>query len=276
MSLARTEAMTAEQTWSHAAEMQSARRVQSRLLPEGVPGPESLECAGLSLPLRGVGGDFYDFFDIGAGRISLVLGDVSGKGVPAALMMATLRASLRCHYAFGTGDLSARLESVNRLFGECIAVEHYASLFVGEFDEPSGRLRYANCGHVPPVVLRRDLRVERLAPTATVLGMFDDWTCEAAETTLAEGDVLVLVSDGVTEATGASGEAFGDARLPAALVAHRDLRAGALLRAIADEARAFCGNAPMDDLTLLAARVRRRGELRPRPVPKGNGRGETP
>ena len=259
--------------WSHADEMRSARRVQSRLLPNEVPGAGRLECAGLCLQERGVGGDFYAFLDVAPGRVALVLGDVSGKGVPAALMMATLQASLRSHYALASGELERRLESVNRFFVECTASEHYASVFVGEYDESSGRLRYANCGHVPPLLLRSGLRLERLEPTATVLGMFEEWSGSTGETALAEGDLLLVVSDGVTEAAGARGETFGD-HLPAALEAHRDLRAGALVRAIADEVRAFCGGDSSDDLTIVAARVR---SARTGPRPAGEaGRNDGP
>ncbi len=243
--------------WSRADEMLSARRVQTRLLPEHACRRANLECAGLCLPCRDVGGDFYDFIDAAPGRVALVLGDVSGKGVPAALMMATLYACLRSHYALASGDLGRRLESVNRLFLECTAPEHYASLFVGEYDESSGRLTYANCGQTPPFVLRRGLRIERLAPTSTVLGMWDRWACETTETTLAEGDLILAVSDGVTDAADPDGEPYGDQRLLAALTAQRDLRAGVLVRAIADEVRAFCGGDSPDDLTLLAARARR-------------------
>lgn len=237
--------------------MRSARRVQTRLLPENAFRRAHLECAGLCLPCRGVGGDFYDFIDVGPGRVALVLGDVSGKGVPAALMMATLQACLRSHYALASGDLGRRLESVNRLFLECTAPEHYASLFVGECDERSGRFTYANCGQAPPLVLRRGLQVEPLAPTAMVLGLCEDWACETAETVLAEGDLVLAVSDGVTEAAGPEGEIYGDRRLLTTLTAQRDLRAGALVRAIADDVRTFCGGDSSDDLTLVAARVRR-------------------
>ncbi len=251
--------------WSHADEMRSARRVQSRLLPSVAAGAGRLERAGLCLQERGVGGDFYDFLDVAPGRVAVVLGDVSGKGVPAALMMATLQASLRSHYALASGGLERRLESVNRFFVECTASEHYASLFVGEYDDATGRLRYANCGHVPPLLLRSGLRPERLEPTATVLGLFEDWTCATAETALAEGDLLLVVSDGVTEAVDARGETFGDLLL-SSLEAHRDLRAGALVRAVADEATAFCGGASADDLTVVAVRVRSPRSAGPRPV----------
>ncbi len=248
--------------WSHWDEMRSARRVQSRLLPAPASGAGRLEYAGLCVQERGVGGDFYDFLEPAPGRVVLVLGDVSGKGVPAALMMATLQASLRSHYALADVDLPRRLESVNRFFVECTASEHYAGLFVGEYDESSGRLRYANCGHVPPLVLRSGLRAERLESTATVLGLFEEWTCSTCETTLAEGDLLVLVSDGVTEAASAGGDAFGDHLFPA-IVARRELRAGALVRAIVDEVATFCGGATADDLTVVAARVRS-PRIRPR------------
>jgi len=243
--------------WSRADEMRSARRVQTRLFPENAFRRAHLECAGLCLPCRDVGGDFYDFIDAGPGRVALVLGDVSGKGVPAALMMATLHACLRSHYALASGDLGRRLESVNRLFLECTAPEHYASLFVGEYDERSGRLAYANCGQAPPFVLRRGLRVERLAPTSTVLGMWDGWACETAQTTLGEGDLILAVSDGVTDAADPDGEVYGDWRLLTALTAQRDLRASVLVRAIADEVRAFCGGDSADDVTLVVARARR-------------------
>ncbi len=242
--------------WSVSDEMQSARRVQSRLIRGGAFRPERLECAGLCLPERGVGGDFYDLIRTAPGRVALVLGDVSGKGMPAALMMATLQAGLRSHFALDSGDLAGRLESVNRFFVECTAAEHYASLFVGEYDEAGGVLRYANCGHVPPLLLRNGLHADRLLPTATVLGLFDSWRCEVLETPFREGDLLLAVSDGVTETTGASGEPFGDHRLLAAARAHRDLRSVALVRALADEIRAFAGGRAGDDVTILAARAR--------------------
>ena len=241
--------------WFPLEEMQSARRVQSRMFP---PSGEiaGLECAGLCLPERGVGGDFYDFIPSSPGRIVLVLGDISGKGIPAALMMATLRASLRSHCAVGTGELGRLLESVNRLFLDCTAPEHYASLFVGEFDETTGILRYANCGHVPPVLLRGGLRLERLDATSTLLGLFDGWEGRIARTELARGDLLVVVSDGVVEAAPEGGAEFGEQRLLSAVRAHRELRAGALVRAIADEVRTHCVGSGGDDLTVVAARAR--------------------
>jgi sigma-B regulation protein RsbU (phosphoserine phosphatase) len=154
-------------------------------------------------------------------------------------------------------DVAQRLEVVNRVFTASTAAEHFVSLFVGEFDEASGRLQYANCGHVPPIVLRRNLRVERLEPTGTVLGWFDAWSCDTAHTRLHEGDILLVVSDGVTESMSPAGEFFGDERLVAALVANRERRTSDLVRTIADEARRFRNGVPGDDVTVVAARVRR-------------------
>lgn len=242
--------------WPDQQERRCARRVQSRLLPRHGRPRGRLDFFGLCQPERGVGGDFYDFIDARPGCTAMVVGDVSGKGVPAALLAAAFQASLRTHYAVASIDLARRLHVVNRVFAESTAVEHFVSLFVGEYEQASGRLRYANCGHVPPIVLRKTLRDEHLEATATVLGWFDDWTCDTAETTLEAGDIVLVVSDGVTESMASDGEFFGDARLLAALVANRERRIADLVRAIADEARRFRNGGPGDDVTLVAARVR--------------------
>ena len=256
---------------SHFEEMRLAHRVLARLLPRRAPCPEGLEWAGLCLPHSGVGGDFYDFLESCPGRFVLALGDLSGKGIAAALMMATLQASLRSHFALGPGELSALLESVNRIFTGCTASEHYATLFLGELDQASGRLAYVNCGHVSPLVLRGGLRVDRLGPTATPLGMFESWTAPAAETILRDGDLLLIVSDGVTEALGPGGDPFGDDRLLSAFLAHRESRPPAVVRAIADEVRDFTGGRLADDLTLVAARARSRAGFGTAPRTAGAG-----
>jgi serine phosphatase RsbU (regulator of sigma subunit) len=255
--------------WTQLDEMVSARRVQARLLAgerRAAPatGPSGLECAGLCLQDRGVGGDFWDVAGPFPDRLVLTVGDVSGKGVPAALMMAALQAILRTHHALHPGDLASRLASVNRLFAGCTSAEHYASLFIGEYLPATGRLVYANCGHVAPVVLRRDLRVEILPPTGMVLGMFDEWKGGTSEIGLAPGDLLLAVSDGVTEAAGPAGGEFGLRGLVAALEARRDQRAAALVRGLADDVRRFSAGRQADDLTRRAARA-------PAPRPPSGG-----
>jgi len=203
-----------------------------------------------------VGGDYYDFLRISPRRLAIAVGDISGKGVPAALMTASLQASLRSHYELGPGDLVGRLESMNRLFYECTASGHFATLFLGEYDDRTRHLRYANCGHVPPLLLRDDGRLEWLASTAGVLGIQGEWTCATADVALAPGDTLVVYTDGVTEAMSAGREQFGEQRLADLLAAARGLPLDDLLAAVVNEVRSFGGGDIADDLTLVAARPR--------------------
>lgn len=237
-----------------ADEMQVAREVQIRLLPSRAPRLETLECGACSLPAREVGGDYFDFLRTGAGRLGVALGDISGKGVSAALMMASLQASLRSHYATAGDDLPGLLRRVNRLHFECTAPQHYASLFLGNYDDTSRCLRYANCGHNPGLLVRADSRVDRLAATSTVLGMFERWTCSTAEVALAPGDTLLLFTDGVTEATNLAGEAFGETRLLASLLRHRHLSLPSMTQVMLREIRWFAGGQQGDDMTLVVAR----------------------
>jgi len=240
-----------------AHEMRSARHVQASLMPRSLPRMRSLEYAGCSLPGRAVGGDLYDFLTPRPGRLALILGDISGKGVPAALMMAALQSSLRSHYAVSQSTLERKIESVNRLFFECTATEHYASLFAGEYDDASGRLRYANCGHVPPLIVPEDLGVTRLLPTATLLGLFEKWSGRVGEVTLNPGDTLVLATDGILEATSPQGQELGEGRLIAVVRRCRDLPPTELIREIIGEIQRFTGNRPaLDDQTVVVARVR--------------------
>jgi len=257
-------------TWANApndgvaqGEIVSASRVQTRLLPRRGPWLATLEYAALSSPARGVGGDYYDFLEIGPRRVAIALGDVSGKGVPAALMMAALQASLRSHYALGSGDLADRLRSVNRLFRDWTAPGDFATLFVGEYDDRGGVLRYANCGHPPPLLRRADGQTERLAPTAAVVGVLADWPCALAETRLGPGDTLLLYSDGACEARDRSNEEFGEERLASCLAAVGRLDVATALTAIAGQVRRFEGGEPTDDLTLVMARARGAGAPEP-------------
>jgi serine phosphatase RsbU (regulator of sigma subunit) len=239
---------------SSAEEMTSAREVQRRLLGRRVPHLETLECAFRYLPARGISGDFYDFIHMGLGRVGLVLGDISGKGVAAALMMASLQAILRSQPAAFTGDLARLLRSANRQFCECTGESHFASLFLGEYNDATRRLRYANCGQTSPLIVHRDFSVDKLESTATVLGMFPDWNCSVREIALQPGDTVLLFTDGVTEAMNAAGEEFGEIRLLEALRAYRRLPLSALVGAIAAAVQEFSGHHLADDVTLLVAR----------------------
>jgi sigma-B regulation protein RsbU (phosphoserine phosphatase) len=243
-------------------EMEIARKVQARLFPQKLPAMNTLEYTGACIQARKVGGDYYDFLELRPGRLALVLADIAGKGVSGALLMANLQANLRSQYAVAVDDLPRLLASVNRLFYENSDDASYATLFFADYDDSSRKLRYANCGHLPPLLLRacassqdQAPNVERLRSTCTVMGLFEDWHCEIAEVQLAPGDMLVLYTDGITEATNADGEEFGESRLLATLGSNFHLPVGPLLQAIVEAVQQFSrGSEQQDDITLVIAR----------------------
>ena len=251
---AAAERQEAEQRAAH--ELEIAMQVQARLFPQRLPPMRTLEYAGACVQTRRVGGDYYDFLDLGRDRLGLVIGDIAGKGMPAALLMANLQANLRSQCATAVDQPERFLQTVNRLFYESTADNAYATFFYSEFDDLAGRLRYANCGHLPALVLRGAGEVERLEPTATVLGLFSTWECRTAELRLSAGDLLAIYTDGITEAFNASDDEFGEARLVETLHAHRELAPRDLIAAIYDGVRRFSPQEQRDDMTLIVARCR--------------------
>ena len=198
-----------------------------------------------------MGGDYYDFLDLGRERLGLVLGDIAGKGIAAALLMANLQANLRSQCAIALEAPERFLRSVNRLFYDNTADSAYATLFFGEYDDRARHLRYANCGHLSPLLLRGDGALERLDSTCTVLGLFPDWDCAISECRLEAGDTLLLYTDGVTESFNEQGEEFGEPRLIDSLERHRALASEALLAAILEDLRRFSAREQHDDITLM-------------------------
>jgi sigma-B regulation protein RsbU (phosphoserine phosphatase) len=248
-----------------AQEMEIARQVQARLFPQKLPAMKTLEYSGGCIQARQVGGDYYDFLELRPGRLALVLADIAGKGVSGALLMANLQANLRSQYAMAIDDLPRLLASVNRLFYQSTDNASYATLFFADYDDSSRKLRYANCGHLPPLLLRargsspdrasEAPKVEWLHSTCTVMGLFEDWHCELAEVQLAPGDTLVLYTDGITEAANADGEEFGESRLLDTVVSRSDLHAEPLLQAVVAAVQQFSrGSDQQDDITLVIAR----------------------
>jgi serine phosphatase RsbU (regulator of sigma subunit) len=225
---------------------------------------KTLEYMGACVQARKVGGDYYDFLELRPNRLALVLADIAGKGVSGALLMANLQANLRSQYALAVDDLPRLLTSVNRLFYENTDDASYATLFFADYNDSSRKLRYANCGHLPPLLLRaagssnvvsETPKVERLSSTCTVLGLFEAWQCEIAEVELAPGDTLVLYTDGVTEATNADGEEFGESHLLDTIRSHADSAVGPLLHAVVAAVQRFSGgNDQQDDITLVIGR----------------------
>ncbi|MGB0006955.1 MAG: SpoIIE family protein phosphatase [Candidatus Sulfotelmatobacter sp.] len=239
-----------------AQELDIAKRVQARLFPQTLPPLKTLEYAGVCIQAREVGGDYYDFLNLGQSRMGFVIGDTSGKGIGAALLMANLQANLRSQSAIALADPQRFLQSVNQLFCENTTESAYATLFFGEYDDSARRLRYCNCGHYSPFVLRRDGTLDLLNSTATVLGLFPEWSCSVEETTLRNGDVLALYTDGITEAFNSAEEEFGEERLAELLRKHREQTAQAMLAAILDEVQQFSSHKQHDDITLIVAKCR--------------------
>lgn len=239
-----------------AQEMEIAKQVQARLFPQVHPVVNTLDYAGLCLQARQVGGDYFDFLDLGQQRLGLVIGDVSGKGIAAALLMANLQANLRSQVAAVCNHPVQFLQSVNRLFYENTVDSAYASLFFAEYDDQSHHLRYANCGHLSGLILRRNGDCARLSSTGTLLGLFPSWECSVAECELASGDVLALYTDGITEASDAKGNEFGEESLIDGLRRHGNLPSHALLAAVADEVRTFSAGEQRDDITMIVAKCR--------------------
>ncbi|HZU24504.1 MAG TPA: SpoIIE family protein phosphatase [Bryobacteraceae bacterium] len=239
-----------------AREIEIAREVQARLFPQTAPALRTLEYAGVCRQARQVGGDYYDFLELGQDRLGLVVGDISGKGIAAALLMANLQANLRSQCALAADDPARFLQCVNRLFFGNTAESAYATLLFAEYDDRSRRLRYANCGHLPGLLLRAGGAVERLQSTGTVLGLFDQWDCEAGQRELCSGDVVALYTDGITEAEDDAEEQFGERRLAEALQAARSRPVADVVSAVLDEVRAFSPVEQQDDITLIVARCR--------------------
>jgi serine phosphatase RsbU (regulator of sigma subunit) len=239
-----------------------AKEVQSRLFPQRQPPLATLTYGGICYPARAVGGDYYDFLDLGNGRLGVVLGDIAGKGMAAALLMANLQANLRSQCATASEQPHRFLQSVNQLFYENTAASDYATLYFAEYDDQSRVLRYANCGHLPALLLRHDGGLEKLESTSTVMGMFEHWDCMVEERQLNPGDTLLLYTDGVTEAFDFEEEEFGEERLVETLWQHRDLPPKELLDASAGRVRQFSPQEQADDITLIVdahPRLRHRG-----------------
>ena len=244
----------AEPARKRKTELEIAANVQQKLFPRKSRRLETLDYAAHCVPAREVGGDYYDFLEVSGNQIGFVLADVSGKGVPAALLMANLQACFRNQPREMLERPVALLEAVNRHFHASTAAERFATLVFALYDERTRRVRYVNCAHCPPLLARASGAVERLESTATMLGAFERWNCEEAEITLGAGDTLLLYSDGVTEAGVESGEEFGDERLAHTLRANRGLPAEGLVQAIVGDVGEFSAGSRSDDVTVVALR----------------------
>jgi sigma-B regulation protein RsbU (phosphoserine phosphatase) len=237
-------------------ELEIAREVQQKLFPHETGRLETLDYAGRCVPAREVGGDYYDFLDLGAGSLGFLLADVSGKGTAAALLMANLQGCFRSQIDSGAHSPRALLRAVNKVFFESTPADQFATAFFACYNDATRRLDYVNCGHLPPALVRSNGQIIRLEPTATVLGAFRLWDCEQCSVDLAPGDSLVIFSDGITESGIIDGEDFGDRRVVNFAEQRRGAPARELVDCLIDEARRFSPDLQADDMTVVAASAR--------------------
>jgi sigma-B regulation protein RsbU (phosphoserine phosphatase) len=234
-------------------ELQIAREIQQSLFPSEVPAVPGFEIAATSRSCFEVGGDLYDFIPLEDGRLAFAVVDVSGKGTPASILMASVHASVRA--LAGSAPIPVLMERLNRFLFESTQLNRYATLFYAELDPRRRRLGYANAGHVPPYRLSRD-SVERLYAGGPGLGMLEGMRFEAGETALAPGDVLAVVTDGVTEALSPDEREFGDARVVETLRGARKQPAAAILDTLVAAVQAWtAGRGYSDDLTALVLKA---------------------
>ncbi len=238
------------------SELEIARHVQQRLLPQNAQTMRTIAYGGKCLPAREIGGDYYDFLDLGTGRLGVLLADVSGKGVAGALLTASLQASFRSQLELGVRHPKALLTSVNKLFHEATPAEYFATMFFAEYRDQNRELRYINCGHPSALLLRKNGEIEHLDATTMPVGIFAGLKCEENCVTLDSGDVVLVFSDGVLEAGIERGEEFGEARLIAATQSGPKDDVEGMLDHIADEVLRYSPGLQGDDVTIVALLVR--------------------
>jgi sigma-B regulation protein RsbU (phosphoserine phosphatase) len=232
--------------------------VQRRFMHGLCRSSESVDCSGRCRQVRALGGDCYDFMPLTNNRLALLVGDASGKGLPAALMIANVQSSLRTAALFTGNDLAALLQAVNHQAYTSSLADRYATVFYGVFEGATRTLRYVNAGHNPPVILRRNGSIDWLETGGAPVGMFPDSNYEESIVQLNPGDLVIAYTDGVIEAANPSGEEWGVQGLSKATAAwaHRCPEdAEDLVRLIFHSMDDFSGGCQADDATVVVLRV---------------------
>jgi sigma-B regulation protein RsbU (phosphoserine phosphatase) len=236
-------------------EIEDAREIQRRLLPSEMPKFSNCQVRAFWRPAREVGGDYFDAIRLTDSLAAFCIADVAGKGLPAALLMSHLQASVR-GLAQTTRSPSEMCRQLNRVALENTKSDRFTTFFYGILDSTRGSLRYSNAGHVPPILLRRNGTIVRPSEGGTVLGLFPDAEYKETEISFAAGDRLVLMTDGITEATNSRDEEFGENRLIRLLVERPELGDAELQLEIVEAVTSFAGRSLQDDATLMIVSMR--------------------
>lgn len=239
-------------------ELEIARDIQEQLLPANYPTIAGLDVAALCEPARQVGGDYYDFFEVGDGRTALVLADASGKGVPAAISVAMVRTAIRARVRTQTDvDLGTMVAGLNAAFCHDRLRDNYVTLCIMLYDPAANTITYTNAGNVPPLVFRADGEIQTLTAGGPLLAALEEATYDAEVVTLNPGDVVLMYSDGLTDTHNLRGEMFGEERLTQAMRHARELSARRISDYLMDSIARFRETRePFDDLTLVVLKVK--------------------
>ncbi|MBI3949433.1 MAG: SpoIIE family protein phosphatase [Acidobacteria bacterium] len=236
-------------------ELRVASQLMGMLMPTCPPEVKNFSICGRSVPSAAVGGDYFDFIDVGDGRWGLVIADVSGKGIPAALIMASFRAYLQ---ALVSNDFSLRgvFYRLNRLLMKTTEARHFVTAFFARFDPEERRIFYVNAGHNPPLLIRPGEPPQVLSRGGIPLGIFDSVAYTEDVAYFHQGDILVMYTDGITESTDAAGRVFGLQQLVSLVRTHAEESAGEICQKIVQEVQHFSApDGPADDLTIVVVRA---------------------
>lgn len=235
-------------------EWREARDIQNRLLPKRLPEIADYEIAGMTQPVKFVGGDYYNVARVSETQTVMCIADVAGKGLPAALLMSSLQAALKplLWQKLPPRELCSRL---NRILCDITPVGKFISFFYSVLDSKENRLTYCNAGHNPPLLIRGTGSVIELNAAGAVLGQFPDWIYEQSEIQLKPGDRLLLFTDGLVEASNADDEAFGEESLIAVAREKSDQNAGELMNSLIQASSAHCGGHFQDDASMVLLRA---------------------
>jgi sigma-B regulation protein RsbU (phosphoserine phosphatase) len=255
--LVRTLASEAAQRERMNREIEIAREVQQRLFPQRIPEIAGVGLAGMCRPASEVGGDYYDLIEMEDGHLGFAIGDVSGKGISASLIMASLRASLRGLILNDPGDLAQMMQKVNRLVYEASSSSRYATFFFAVLDPQTREFRYVNAGHNPPVLVKQvSGELRRLEACGPVVGLLPFAAYQTGSLILEPGDLLIAYTDGISEAMTAEDEEWGEPRMLEAVPRQPAASAAEVLEKIFRAADEFTAGAEQhDDMTLLVMKI---------------------